>query len=189
MTSSLDDLKRYWDIPAEDQNGSQNTHERHRPRDTSAVRSTNDEDKQDFQPREDEPQCNCNQDGSPFAPFTISTHLSLALPKPSSSSTRRRQQLSRCICSITKGRETNESHLLAISQTLPPTSKTQAAETLRLDLDRDIEVLHHRIHAKGHAADGPEEHHQRWQAFGALGAVVAPYLRCELDAPKSVGID
>lgn len=78
------------------------------------------------------------------------------------------------------------SHSLSISQTLPPTHKAQAAEKVRLDLNRDIEVLHNCIHAKGHAADGPEEHHQRGQAFGALGAVIAPYLRCELDAPKAI---
>lgn len=75
---------------------------------------------------------------------------------------------------------------LSISQTLAPTNKTQAAKTMRLDLDWDIELLHNRVHAEGYAADGPEEHHQRGQAFGALGAVVAPYLRCELDAPEAV---
>ena len=76
--------------------------------------------------------------------------------------------------------------LPSISQTLPPTDQAQTAKTLWLDLDRDVEILHDRVHAEGDAAQRPQEHHKRWKAFGVFRPVVAPYLRNELDAPKSV---
>ena len=70
-----------------------------------------------------------------------------------------------------------------IPQTLCPTQKTQRAKALRLHLDRHVEPLGNRISAKGHPAQAPEEHHGGGQAFGRLGAVVAPDLGHELDAP------
>ena len=71
-----------------------------------------------------------------------------------------------------------------IPQTLRPTRQTQHAKTLRLHLNRDIEPLRNRIRAKGHPARRPQEHHGGRQAFGRLGAVVAPDLGHELDAPE-----
>lgn len=53
-------------------------------------------------------------------------------------------------------------NLPAISQTLRPAHQTQRTETLWLDLNRDVEILHDRIHTKRHPTQRPQEHHGRW---------------------------
>lgn len=70
-----------------------------------------------------------------------------------------------------------------IPQTLRPTRQTKQTKALRLHLNRDIELLRDRIRPKGNATHGPQEHHGRWEALGRFGAVVADYLRDQLDAP------
>ena len=71
----------------------------------------------------------------------------------------------------------------SIPQTLSPTHQTQQTEALRLHLNRDVKFLRNRIRAKGDPARRPQKHHGRREAFGRFGAVVAPDLGHELDAP------
>ena len=50
------------------------------------------------------------------------------------------------VISVKKGK------LPSVSHTLPPTDQAQTAETLWLDLDRDVKILHDRVHAEEDAA-------------------------------------
>lgn len=82
-----------------------------------------------------------------------------------------------------RGAEKRKKNSPPIPQTLRPARQTQQAKKLRLDLNRDVELLRDGIRAEGDPAHGPQEHHGRGQTLGRFGAVVADDLRDQLDAP------